>query len=382
MGSLSIGFGKAPMFKGCVRTIVAKQLLNQVVLIMDNPNITENPRSPLFVAAAGEALIDLIVQDDGRFEPCLGGAVFNLTRALAKQGVGVLYLNPLSNDRFGRKLAAALAGDGVRLAQSRPVAESTSLAVVGLDETGHPDYAFYRERVADRAITVDQLNASCQNEPALSVVCTGALALDPNDAVHYLPWLRAQRDAGKVLVVDANLRPSVMPDKQAYRLNVQAAMQLAHLVKFSDEDLENLAVPGADAMARAQYVMATTGARLLLLTLGEQGAWLLTRDGQQWHAREATPVAVVDTVGAGDCFLAGFLAAWLKLRGDASAVTGNNESVVSATTLLAALDDTTGRRLLAHAVASASLCIMRRGCAPPTSAEVKNRVAQVPCAFG
>jgi fructokinase len=348
---------------------------------MDNPKLMENPRLSVRVAAAGEALIDLIVQNDGRYEPCIGGAVFNLTRALARQDVGVMYLNPLSGDRFGRQLAAALLDDGVGLACTDPVDESTSLAVVGLDDTGHPNYAFYRERVADRAITADQLNASC-DQPSLSVVCTGALALAPDDAVHYLPWLRAQRDAGKVIVVDANLRPSVMPDKAAYRSNVHAAMQLAHLVKVSDEDLENLAVPGATALARAHHVMQSSGARLLLLTLGEQGAWLLTRDGQQWHARESTPVAVVDTVGAGDCFLAGFLAAWLKLHDDANAATGNSESAMPAKSLLASLDDTAGRHLLAHAVASASLCIMRRGCAPPTSEEVKNRVAQVPCTFG
>jgi fructokinase len=349
---------------------------------MDNPSVMGNPRLPVRVAAAGEALIDLIVQDDGRYQPCIGGAVFNLTRALARQDVGVLYLNPLSGDRFGRQLAAALLDDGVQLARTTAVSESTSLAVVGLDDTGHPNYAFYREGVADRAITADQLNASCASQHSLSIVCTGALALAPDDAAHYLPWLRAQRDAGKVIVVDANLRPSVMPDKEAYRRNVHAAMQMAHLVKVSDEDLENLAVPGANALARARHVMETSGARLVLLTLGEQGAWLLTRDGPQWHAREATPVPVVDTVGAGDCFLAGFLAAWLKLHGDTSAATGTTESVVPAKTLLASLDDTAGRHLLAHAVASASLCIMRRGCAPPTSKEVKTRVAQVPCAFG
>jgi fructokinase len=347
---------------------------------MDNPDKTQNFRLPAQVAAAGEALIDLIVQNDGRYQPCLGGAVFNLTRALARQDVATVYLNPLSGDRFGRRLAAALSDDGVQIARTTPVNEITSLAVVGLDGQGHPDYSFYRERVADRAVTADQLNASCQDEASLGIVCTGALALAPEDAVHYLPWLRAQRDAGKVIVVDANLRPSVMPDKNAYRSNVHAAMRLAHLVKVSDEDLENLAVSGATSLAQARNVMETSGAHLLLLTLGEQGAWLLTREGQQWHAREATPVVVVDTVGAGDCFLAGFLAAWLKLYGDARGA--SNNSALPAATLLAALDDSTGCHLLAHAVASASLCIMRQGCAPPTSEEVKTRVMQLPCAFG
>ncbi|EKD98742.1 MAG: hypothetical protein ACD_23C00292G0001, partial [uncultured bacterium] len=70
----------------------------------------------LQVATAGEALIDLIAGKDGRFEPCLGGAVYNLTRALARQGIETLYLNPLSKDRLGRQLASALMHDGVHLA--------------------------------------------------------------------------------------------------------------------------------------------------------------------------------------------------------------------------------------------------------------------------
>ena len=66
-----------------------------------------NPDS-VQIATAGEALIDLIGRSDGLYDPCLGGAVYNLTRALARQGVGTLYLNPLSSDRFGRALAQML----------------------------------------------------------------------------------------------------------------------------------------------------------------------------------------------------------------------------------------------------------------------------------
>lgn len=64
-------------------------------------------------------------------------------------------------------------------------------------------------------------------------MCTGGLALAPGDGVHYLPWLGAQRYAGKVIVVEANLLPAVVPDIAAYRHNVQAAMHMAHLVKVS-----------------------------------------------------------------------------------------------------------------------------------------------------
>jgi fructokinase len=103
------------MSQGCGQTISVSQLLNQVALVMDNPNPIENPGSPARVSAAGEALTDLIGQGDGIYEPCIGRAVFHLTRAraLPRQVVGVLYLNPLSRDRFGRSLATALVDDCV-----------------------------------------------------------------------------------------------------------------------------------------------------------------------------------------------------------------------------------------------------------------------------
>lgn len=317
----------------------------------------DNP-SPLQVAIAGEALIDLIRQPDGSYQPCLGGALYNLCRALARQGVGTLYLNPLSRDRFGRELAAQLAADGVHLAQPEPVVQVTSLAVVNLNAHGHPDYAFYREGVADRAVTAGGLTQACAALPALEVVCTGALALDERDTATYLPWLQTQRSAGRCVVVDANLRPSVMPDLAAYRTTVHAALQHAHIIKASDEDLDHLGVPGTDALSRARHLLdANPQARLLALTLGAEGAWLLHSDGTQCFAKEAQPLQVIDTVGAGDSFLAGLLAHLLRQA--------QAKDVASFVQFVDTLSAEIGQHALRHALASASLCVMEQGCVPP-----------------
>lgn len=319
--------------------------------------------APIQVATAGEALIDFIAHADGRFEPCLGGAVYNLTRALARQGVGTLYLNPLSGDRFGRRLAQGLLDDGVHLAVPDAVPQVTSLAVVNLDAQGHPDYAFYREGVADRATSATVLAQKCHEQDDLSLVCTGALALSPDDAQTYLPWLASQRQAGRTVVMDANLRPSVMPNLLQYRQHVLTALHYAHVIKASDEDLMHLDLPGADALAQASHLLQNSRASVMALTLGAKGAALLTRSGQVFQARELKPIVVVDTVGAGDCFLAGLIAAMLEhtLLAD----WGNTP-----------VSDDVALTLLGSAIASASLCVMRRGCVPPTRAEVKQHLGQ------
>ncbi len=342
---------------------------------MDNPAIMENPDQPVQVATAGEALIDLIAHADRRYEACLGGAVYNLTRALARQDVGVAYLNPFSSDRFGRALAGQLVADGAHLAQPQAVAPVTSLAVVSLTEAGHPDYAFYREGVADRAVSAGQLIEVCAALPALRVVCTGALALAASDAPIYLPWLQAQRQSGAVIIVDANLRPSVMPDLRAYRANVQAAMALADVIKVSDEDLGHLGIEGADALVQAETLLHATRAAALLLTLGEQGACLLVRHGLAWRARESAPVEVMDTVGAGDCFLAGFVAALLRRPGGLGGADAAGDLRLSLT------DAASARELLSSALASATLCVMRQGCVPPTRTEVAAWRQRAPCLF-
>ncbi len=318
------------------------------------------------VATAGEALMDMIEDEQGRLLPCAGGAVYNLTRALGLQGVGTLYLNPLSADRYGRLLASRIHEAGVTLARPEPVPQPTSLAVVGLDGQGKASYSFYREGVADRQVNAGGLNHACAQAPGLQVVATGCLALVADDSAAYLPWLAAQREADRLVVVDANLRPAIVSDMTAYRASVLAALGEAHLVKASDDDLALLNLPGATPLDQARHLLTLTPASWAALTLGADGAVLLHRDGRAWHARETAPVVVADTVGAGDCFLAGMLVALLECP-----------SVQAHTTALP-LRDADVAHVLRHAVASASLCVQQVGCVPPDLHTVRQRVATTP----
>jgi fructokinase len=309
------------------------------------------------VAIAGEALIDLICEADGRFAPCLGGAVYNLARALARQGMGTLYLNPFSSDKLGQALMHQMVNDGVALSQPEPIQAVTSLAVVNLSSHGHPSYAFYRDGVADRQVSSAQMNADCaKHASTLEWVCTGALALDARDQEVYLPWLMSQKEAGKCIVVDANLRPSVMPDLVAYRQCIHAFLGIADIIKVSDEDVMALNMAGNTPLEKAQQLLQSTHAKLIALTQGAEGAWLLSSTGGQYFAKESAALQIIDTVGAGDSFLAGLLAALDHLK----------STTTPLMTLLHELNAEHANWVLSHAIASASLCVQKRGCVPPT----------------
>jgi fructokinase len=135
-----------------------------------------------------------------------------------------------------------------------------------------------------------------------------------------------------------------------------AAGSLAHVAKVSDEDLRHLGFSGSPQIAAR--ALLHRGCRLVVLTLGAEGAWAIGAEDQVFQAAET--VVPVDTVGAGDCFFAGFVAA-LHHHG---VLLDLRHRVPSRETLVAALR---------HATASAAINLARRGCQPPTWDEVVAR---------
>ena len=110
------------------------------------------------IVVLGEALMDCIAQPDGRLLPLQGGSPYNMARAAALRGAQVAYLNPLSTDLFGQGLGQRLRQDGVALSLP-PSRRPTSLAVVQLTD-GQPSYGFYREGIADRDYTPEQVRST------------------------------------------------------------------------------------------------------------------------------------------------------------------------------------------------------------------------------
>jgi fructokinase len=305
--------------------------------------------TPLYVL--GEALMDCVAQPDGTLRPFIGGSPFNMARAAALRGAQVAFLNPFSTDRFGVQMVEQLNRDGVAqtLAASRL---PTSLAVVQVTN-GQPSYGFYREGIADRDYTVEQMLAALK-QVAPGVLHTGSLMLVPPEHTKVLAVLQGAKALGWTISVDVNLRPKLAANLPEYVAAVKSVAALADWLKASDEDLELLgfASPSRNTAPEIAKHFAALGASRIALTFGAEGAWLQV-DGQV--AQQDVPrVIVVDTVGAGDTFWGNCVGDWTLQSADAARRV--------ATTLR-------------NAMVAAAINCSRAGCQPPTFAEVQSNAA-------
>lgn len=252
------------------------------------------------ILCCGEALIDMLPRA-GAFEPHAGGAVFNTAVALGRLGVQAGFLSGLSTDLFGDILCDTLAAAHVDTRLAPRSDRPTTLAFVTLTN-GQASYAFYDENTAGRLLSVDDLPPLSDD---VGTLFFGGISLVNEPAAETYATLLAQHASSRVIMLDPNIRPGFIHDDTRYRDRIRRMMALADIVKLSDEDLHWLEGPG-DRVALARGLL-DRGPNVVLLTEGADGARAITRRTTR-HV-PARKVVVVDTVGAGDTFNAGFLVA-------------------------------------------------------------------------
>src|ERR671910_1590690 len=306
----------------------------------------------------GETLIDLIRSPDGpqdastsTWSALSAGGPMNSAVALGRLGVPTHFLGRLSTDTFGQQLRSYIDGARVQLDLAVESSQATSLAIVSLDQQGVASYTFHFADTANFGWQPDELPALTADDwlhiASLScVVSPGAEVL--------LDWMRTIRPG---VSYDVNVRPTVMSDPALYWKKVEPWLQVVGghggIVRASDEDINFLpnGRSANDPLAVAADWVRIYGLSLAVITLGSYGAVGIEANGKQTRV-PGVPTEVVDTVGAGDTFMASFLDSRI-----------NRELPLEES--------------LYRGVAAASIVCSRRGANPPTAAEVDELVAQV-----
>ena len=244
----------------------------------------------------GEALVDVVRGIDGDVQEHPGGSPANVALGLARLGRPVELLTWLADDDRGRVIRDHLEESGVRLAAGSDGAPTTSVATATLDAGGAASYTFdlgWRvptEHVADFGSVL-----------AVHSGTIGA-ALEPGGSSVLRILSEARVDA--TITYDPNIRPALLGDPARARELVERLVNLADVVKVSDEDLDWLE-PGVDPREAARR-WATQGPGVVVVTRGGEGAFAVTAGGVEVGVA-APAVQVADTVGAGDSFMAGLL---------------------------------------------------------------------------
>jgi fructokinase len=276
------------------------------------------------IVVAGESLVDLVPSGDGRLAAHCGGGPFNTARALARLGQRVEFLGCVSDDGFGVRLRKALTDDRVGVETVVDTRLPTTLAIAALGSDGAAHYRFYTAGTAAAALTpADALAALPETLDALVGGSLG-LMLEPL-AEAILALLETDAAATALTVLDPNVRPSLISDRSVYLDRLQRALRRSDVLKASQEDLAWLE-PDLGPEAAARKLMQA-GPAVALVTLGADGALVVS--GDDAVPVSSPPVEVVDTIGAGDAFTAGFLARWLH-DGFGRAQLSDREAVVEA----------------------------------------------------
>lgn len=306
------------------------------------------------ILCCGEALIDMLpretVAGEPAFAPYPGGAVFNTAIALGRLGCTTGFLSGISTDLFGAQLTAALAASqvdaGLAIRSDRP----TTLAFVTLKD-GHASYAFYDENTAGRSLTPADMPALPE---AVRALFFGGISLPVEPCGGAYESLMLREAPSRVTMIDPNIRPGFIRDEPAYRARLDRMIAAADVVKLSDEDLRWLEGPGEiEPLARG---LLARGPKLVFVTEGAKGAHGFTANLSLFEPSRR--VTVVDTVGAGDTFNAGILAALDRAGAlDKSALAEAGAELVSACLRLGA--------------AAAAVTVSRAGANPPWAKELE-----------
>lgn len=234
-----------------------------------------------------------------------GGAESNVAIALARLGVRASWVSRLGNDPIGDLIERELRAENVSVYAQRSVDRPTGLMHKHRRTTELATVSFWREGSAAAGLSPgdvpDQLIAT-----ANIVHLTGILAgLGPASLDCALESARRAHASGAAVSFDVNHREAVWRGRDPREAYAQLASTAD--VVFAGEDEAALLVGEGTPPVMAER-LRELGAHEVVIKRGARGAF--ATDGVEQHDEPALVVDVVDTVGAGDAFVAGYLSLW------------------------------------------------------------------------
>lgn len=265
------------------------------------------------IVCLGEILIDMFPAEIGRrlvevtaFHPKPGGAPANVAVAARRLGARTAFIGKVGDDAFGHFLMEVLAREsvdtrGMRLDETA----RTTMAIIAMPDEHHAEFVFYRNPGADMLIRPEELDEALLQETRALHIGSISLIAEPSRSAT-LRAVELARNAGAMISLDVNYRPSLWPRPETAVETIRAVLPLAHLVKINEDEL--MLLTGSDDPVAGSETILECGPAVCIVTQGARGSFF--RAGGLEGGTAFVPafaVKTVDAIGCGDAFMAGVL---------------------------------------------------------------------------
>jgi fructokinase len=262
----------------------------------------------------GEVLIDLIPSTQVHlgetcYTPFPGGAIANVSVAIARLGGSSKFIGGVSDDEFGQLLVQELTDNNVDTQYIRVMNKvPTAIALVTLHAEGQRRFTFFRQETADSQLQAGDLDWSAWHDVAVCHVGGVLLSTEPARTATLAAMDYTHR-VGSIVSLDVNVRPTLWASLADIHDTLAKAIKRTDILKLSAEEAafvsEQSSLP-RDPHERSWLntlgeALLEKGPRLVIITLGAEGALLLTANYRV--EVPARPVRPIDTTGAGDAFM-------------------------------------------------------------------------------
>jgi fructokinase len=256
---------------------------------------------PATILSFGEILWDRLPSG-----PQLGGAPFNFAYRLASLGENALCISRLGDDDLGRQAYAKAQelGMDTRFIQWDPH-HPTGTVNIDLSNPNHPEYDIIPAVAYD---FTEPTAAMLDTATHADCICFGTLNQREETARNTLAKI-LDAMAGKTKLLDINLREKCYTTE-----TIESSLRLATILKLNQEEAryleETFSLQSNNLPHFCENIIARFSLRLCIITLGEQGAFVMNAQ-QQTAYDPGYKIDLVDPCGSGDAFTAGFITQYL-----------------------------------------------------------------------
>ena len=250
------------------------------------------------IYAIGESLLDIIFKNNQPQTAKPGGAMLNSVVSVGRIDLPVYFISEYGIDNAGDLIDSFLTDNGVNTSYVTRYDEgNTALALAFLDDNNDADYTFYKNRPARKLSLGFPLI-----EKDDIILCGSFYSVWDEKRETFKAFISESGKKGALIIYDPNFRKSHISELSHIKPMIIENMQMANIVRGSDEDFETIfGVYNADDA----YNAIKDYCPLMVYTANTDGVYVRTPSfSGKFPVVKITPVS---TIGAGDNFNAGMI---------------------------------------------------------------------------